>query len=366
MDTSKEYKVNRYVFLIIILALGLFLVFSLIQFFTAFLLAIIFYILGKPLFDKLIKKRKWKKSMAAILIIFVSFFIILLPIITLVSLLYNKIAGVVMHPETIMNTLKTFDAYMKSRFGVELLSTKNIADLQAYATAGLSLILTQSLKFFSTIIMTYFFLYFMIINTGKMEAAIVFYLPFKKDKLMLFGNELVAQTFSNAVGIPMIAVAQGVCGYVSFLIAGVPEAGFWGVIAGFASVIPVVGTGIVWAPVSIYLFAIGHTWQGIFVAAWGLLVMGSADNVIRFLLAKRMADVHPIVTVLGVILGLKYFGFAGLIFGPILISFFILLLKIYYLEYQKPATAKRTNKPRQLMPSYMQPFLGNTKKKLKV
>lgn len=246
---------------------------------------------------------------------------------------------------------------------MQLFSTKNIEDLQSYATTGLSVILTQSLNFLSTIIMTYFFLYFMLINTGRMEAAIVFYLPFKKDKLMLFGNELVAQTFSNAVGIPLIAIAQGFCGWLSFFIAGVPQSGFWGVIAGFSSIVPVVGTGIVWVPMSIYLFAIGSTWQGAFVAAWGLLVMGTADNVIRFLLAKRMADVHPIVTVLGVIMGLKYFGFAGLIFGPILISFFLLLLKIYYLEYQKPATAKRISKPRQLMPSYMQPFLGGNKKK---
>lgn len=365
MDNSREYKINRYVFLSIIIALAIFLVFSLIQFFTAFLLAIIIYILGKPLSDRLIKQKKWKKSMAALVVIGVSFFIILLPIIVLVSLLYNKISSVITHPETIMNALKGFDAYIQGRFGIELIPEKNIADLQSYATTGLSVVLSQSLNFFSTIIMTYFFLYFMINNTGRMEAAIIFYLPFKKDKLMLFGNELVAQTFSNSVGIPLIAVAQGLCGYISFLITGVPEPGFWGVIAGFASIIPVVGTGIVWLPVSIYLFATGANWQGIFVIVWGLLIMGSADNVIRFLLAKRMADVHPVVTVLGVIMGLKYFGLAGLIFGPILISFFILLLKIYYMEYQKPATIKRVNKPRQLMPAYMQPFIGGSSKKKK-
>ncbi|QEC67526.1 AI-2E family transporter [Panacibacter ginsenosidivorans] len=365
MENSKEYKVNRYFFLAIIIALAIFLVFSLIQFFTAFLLAIIIYILGKPLSDWLIKRRRWRKSMAALLIIALSFFIILLPVITLVSLLYDKISSVITHPESILSSLKSFDAYMQNRFGLKLISDKNITELQSYATSGLSVILSQGLSFFSTIIMSYFFLYFMMINTGKMEAAIVFYLPFKKDKLLLFGNELVAQTFSNSVGIPLIAVAQGICGYISFLIAGVPEPGFWGIIAGFASVIPVVGTGIVWVPISIYLFATGNNWQGFFVIIWGLLIMGSADNVIRFLLAKRMADVHPIVTVLGVIMGLKYFGVAGLIFGPILISFFILLLKIYYLEYQKPAAAKRTSKPRQLMPSYMQPFLGGNIKKKK-
>jgi len=365
MDNPKDYKVNRYFFLAIILALGIFLVSSLIQFFTAFLLAIIFYVLGKPLFDNLIKKRGWKKSTAAVLIIFVSFFIILVPVIIFVSLLYNKIATVIAHPQVIIDTLKGFDAYMQEKFNIKLVSDNNLAQVQTYATSALSLVLSQSLNFFSTIIMTYFFLYFMIINTGRMEAGIVFYLPFKKDKLMLFGNELVSQTFSNAVGIPLIAVAQGVCGYVSFLIAGVTDPGFWGVIAGFASIIPVVGTGIVWAPMAVYLFASGHTWQGFFVALWGLLVMGTADNVIRFLLARRMADVHPIVTVLGVIMGLKYFGIAGLIFGPILISFFILLLKIYYIEYQKPVVTKRVARPRQLMPSYMQPFLGGKKPQTK-
>jgi len=68
----------------------------------------------------------------------------------------------------------------------------------------------------------------------------------------------------------------------------------------------------------------GNTWQGFAVLAWSALIMGSADNVIRFVLAKRMADVHPVVTVLGVIMGLNYMGVPGLIFGPLLISYFII------------------------------------------
>ena len=146
------------------------------------------------------------------------------------------------------------------------------------------------------------------------------------------------------------------------MIAGVDEAGFWGVICGFASVIPVVGTGLVWAPIAVYLLITDDTWQGVFVALWGLLVLGVIDNVIRFLLAKKMANVHPVVTVLGVIIGLKYFGVAGLIYGPLLISFFLILLKIYYREYSKPV-GQKTSKPLQLVPSYMQPFLGSKKAK---
>ncbi len=357
VETSKDYKVNRYFFLGIILMFAIFLLMSLIQFFTAFLAAVIFYVLSKGLAEKLIKKKKWKKGNAAILIIIVSFFIILLPIILLVTLLYNKIVQVVSNPTAIIDTIKHFDTVVQEKTGMQLFSANTISSIQGFSTSLLSAILNQGLNFISTILMMYFFLYFMIINVGRMEAGIIFYLPFKRDKINMFGNELVALTFSNSVGIPLIALAQGVLGFIAYRFTGVPESGFWGVITGFCSIIPIVGSGVVWIPITVYHLIIGNTWQGVFVSLWGILLMGSIDNVIRFILAKRMADVHPIVTILGVIMGLKYFGIIGLIFGPVLISYFLILLKIYYIEYQKPIAAKPL-KPRQLMPSYMQPFLG--------
>src|SRR5579885_2646616 len=155
--TSKDYKVNRYFFLAIILALAFFLMYSLAQFFIAFLLSIIFYILGRPLFTRLIKKSGWRKSMAAILIIIVSFFIILVPIIVLVSLLYNKIAMVIAHPQIIMDNIKGLDTYLQQKFNLKIFSDKNLADVQSYATGALSAVLNTGLNFFTTIIMTYFF-----------------------------------------------------------------------------------------------------------------------------------------------------------------------------------------------------------------
>src|SRR5205823_6658866 len=112
---------------------------------------------------------------------------------------------------------------------------------------------------------------------------------------------------------------------------------------------------------TIYLFVINHTWQGVFMIAWGVLILGTTDNVVRFMLAKKMADVHPIITVLGVIMGIKYFGITGLIFGPVLISYFLILLKIYYLEYQigMPVIKKKRNMP----VKFNLPFLGNTRHK---
>ena len=354
-NVSKQ--VNRYIFLAIILFFAYFLFASVKQFFPAFLGAITFYILSKSFVRWLVQKKGWSKSMTAVLIIIISFFLILLPIAGLVSLLYNKISAVLSNPDVITNSIKQADDVIKQKYHISFISADMLASIRSKASDLLSLILNKGLGFVSTILMMYFFLYFMIINMNRMEAAIILYLPFKKDKIKLFGDELVHQTFSNSVGIPSIAVVQGLAGFLCYWITGVRESGFWGVITAFTSFIPVVGTGLVWVPMAVYMLIIGHIWQGIFIVLFGLLVMGTLDNVVRFILAKKMADVHPIITVLGVILGLQYFGFLGLIFGPLLISYFFILLKIYYVEYQKPVLAKQAKK-RQIIPVYMQPFLG--------
>ncbi|MES2003085.1 MAG: AI-2E family transporter [Bacteroidota bacterium] len=363
MENQHDHKINRYFFLTVIIVFALFLIYSLMEFFTAFLAAVMFYVLSKYFVEWLIKKKGWKKSSAAILVIAISFFIILLPVSLLAAMLFKKIQMVGTDVQTIIvQPLKHLDVVLQERFHFVLISEQNMAQAQSYVTGFVSSLLNQGLNLLGTITMMYFFLYFLIVNINRVEAAIVFYLPFGRKKIELFGEELKAQTFSNAVGVPLIAVVQGFIGYLAYLIAGIDEAGFWAVLTGFASVLPIIGTGLVWIPISIYLFANGHTWQGIFVLSWGLVVLSSMDNVVRFVLAKKMADVHPIVTVLGVIIGIKYFGITGLVFGPLIISYFVILLRIYYIEYQKPNPLKRKRSP--VATSYFNvPFLGNKPKK---
>ncbi|HOA39338.1 MAG TPA: AI-2E family transporter, partial [Flavihumibacter sp.] len=236
------------------------------------------------------------------------------------------------------------------------LSNNNIQQIQTISTGMMSTVLNNSLNFFSTITMMYFFLYFMIINVNRMEAAIVFFLPFPRNRIELFGRELVAQTISNAFAVPLIGIVQGTLAYFAYRFAGLPEPGFWAVITGLSSIVPVVGTALVWVPAAVYLIATGQVWPGVGLIAFGAVVLSSADNIIRFLLAKKMADTHPIVTVLGVVMGLKFFNLPGLIFGPLLISYFLILLKIYYWEFQTntPILKRKKNRPVR----FNLPFLG--------
>ena len=361
MENQQDHKITRYFFLSVIIVFALFLLFSLMEFFTAFLAAVMFYVLSNHFVEWLVKRKQWKKSYAAILVILISFFIILLPVSLLAAMLFKKAQLVGSNMQTIIiEPLKNLDSLLQSKYHFILISEKNIAQAQSFITNFISSLLNQGLNLLGTITMMYFFLYFMIVNINRMEAAIIFYLPFKRSKIMIFGEELKAQTFSNAVGVPLIAVMQGSVAYISYLIAGVNEAGFWAVITGITSIIPIIGTGLVWIPVSIYLLAYGQNWQGIFLLIWGLTILSSTDNIVRFVLAKKMADVHPIVTVLGVIIGIQYFGITGLVFGPLIISYFIILLRIYCIEYQKTLPVKRGLKDKN--PTYFNlPFLGKKK-----
>ena len=115
----------------------------------------------------------------------------------------------------------------------------------------------------------------------------------------------------------------------------VPDPFFWFVITTIGSMIPFIGTAIGIIPVTILLYAQGMHWQAVAIFIYGMVVVGATDNFIRLYVLKRLSNVHPLITLFGVVVGVPLFGFIGLIFGPLLISLFLLIVKIYKNEYGK-------------------------------
>ena len=108
----------------------------------------------------------------------------------------------------------------------------------------------------------------------------------------------------------------------------------------FATIIPMVGTMVVYVPLALTLGFAGSWGACVGLLIYGFLVIGGIDNVIRFLLQKSLADIHPLITVFGVILGVSIFGFWGVIFGPLLLSLLILLLNIFRHDYVPGSVAQ--------------------------
>jgi len=146
MQNVPGYKINRYFFLGIILLLGLLLLLSLMEFFTAFLGAVMFYVLCKRNMERLIK-RKWKKSVAATVIILFTFFIIMLPVMLFVTMLYDKIITIAQNPATVIEPFQHFAAIIQQRFDIDINKGNYIVDLQKYATSLISDVIKSGFNF---------------------------------------------------------------------------------------------------------------------------------------------------------------------------------------------------------------------------
>ena len=332
-NTINQNRIRQIIFIAFLLALGILLFIELYTFLPALLGAITLYILMHRWMFYLTEKRKWRKGWTAALLMLASFIVILLPVGLLANMLSSKVSYAIQHSSELMAALKKLVGELEQRFNVVIASESNINKLGNTITASLPRILGTTFNALSTIVFMYFILYFMLVNGRKMEVALYEHIPLKDENVAQLGKETNRMVLSNAIGIPVIALAQGVIGLIGYLIIGVKEPFFWFGVTCIAAMLPVVGAALAYVPISLILLANGQTWQGIAMLIFGFLIIGSIDNVLRFTLLRKLGDVHPLTTVFGVIIGLNLFGFIGLIFGPLLISLFVLLLKIYSNEF---------------------------------
>jgi predicted PurR-regulated permease PerM len=134
---------------------------------------------------------------------------------------------------------------------------------------------------------------------------------------------------------PVVALSQAALAYVGYLFLGVNNPLVYAILVAFTTVIPVVGTSLVWVPVGLSAILTGDILRGILLLAYGLAIIGGSDAVIRFVLQKKLANIHPLITFFGVLTGLAMFGFWGIIFGPLLLSLLLLLFNMYRHDYIK-------------------------------
>lgn len=337
-STVNPQRLRQISFFVLLVFLFVFLFLQMTAFLPAFLGAITFYmVLRKPM-ENLVEKRKWKKGLAAGLLLLLSFLIVLVPIWIMVTMLSGRIGEVLQNSDKIMSALTSTVTNLEQKFNIELLSSKDTNKVTGELASYLPRVLGATFNTVTSILILYFILYFMLVAGKRLEHWVYNYLPLKDSNVEFMGREFKNLVISNALGIPLVAILQGVVGLICYLFLGVTDVWFWFVFTCVASMIPFVGAALAYVPLAVVLFSQDHNVKAIILLVYGFGVIGTVDNVFRFMLQKKMGDVHPLITVFGVIIGIKLFGFIGLIFGPILISMFILLVKIYMNEFVERRT----------------------------
>ena len=157
--------------------------------------------------------------------------------------------------------------------------------------------------------------------------------PLKKANVNLLGEKIRKMVMANAIGIPVVAIGQGIIALIGYLIFGAPSAILLFALTCVGSMLPIVGAAIIYVPVCIFMIAEGKVGPGLGLAAYCVIAVGLTDNLLRFTLLKKLENIHPLNTVFGIIMGINLFGFMGLIFGPILISITVLLIQVYRDEF---------------------------------
>jgi len=326
-------RFRQIVFFTILLALAL-LIFLQVNFLIPGVLgAVTLYVLNRKFLFKLIYQKKWNKYFATILILTINAIVLSIPFGLASIFVIPKLQNFTENASDLFQGMKEIIEQVSTRTGIELLTKENISNIPSVVSSFLPDFFSSAANAFINISTLFFVLFFIMINASKIEAQLLKLIPLKSSNKKMITKETKNIVTSYAIGIPVLAVAQGLCAFIGYIVFGIKDPMLWGFVTAVCSVIPFVGTIIIWLPLVVYLFANGQTEAAIGLAAYCSIIVLNVDNVLRLFLLKAFADIHPLITLFGVITGLKLFGFIGLIFGPLLVSYLLLLVRIYVNEF---------------------------------
>ena len=333
MSVKEQYR--KYSLITIILGLGLLLFLKMTPFMGGILGACTIYIMVRDQMLYLTQKKKIRKSVTAIILLIEAILCFLVPLSLAVWLLISKLQTVNVDTATFVDTITNLADWIRRKTEYDLLSKENISSI-ASILPGIGQFLMGGISSFAVnLFVLVFVLYFMLIGGTKMEQYIYELLPFSDSNKKHVMNEINMIVRANAIGIPLLAIIQGAIATLGYYLFDAPSALLFGFLTCFATVIPIVGTTLVWFPLAAYLAISGDWPHAIGLLLYCGLIVTNIDNLIRFILQKKMADTHPLITIFGVVIGLSLFGFMGVIFGPLLISIFILCVNIFKEQYLK-------------------------------
>ncbi|MEL4305162.1 AI-2E family transporter [Methanococcoides sp. LMO-2] len=334
----KERSVKMILALLAIIILAVVLSYALIPYINAFLGAFILYVIFKPVYCLLTERFKLRKDVSAITVMLLSLIVVFIPLYFLFVSIVGELGGVI---NSIIANISYVEIIENIEYLDEVLPDLEIQDklINVVSTAGsyLSGYLLSALQniggYVISLIIMFFLLYYLFTSTNTgFDTKIKEYVPFNNRNTDKILSELKNVIQSTLIATLLIAVLQGSLLGLTFYAVGIEGATLWGVATAVLSFVPLIGSPIIWIPATIIQIALKN-----YVAAVAIFIMGliisNIDNLLRPFIQKKVGAMHPFVSLLGIFTGIYLFGIIGIIVGPLLISTFLLILKMFNEEY---------------------------------
>jgi predicted PurR-regulated permease PerM len=326
--------------LLILVILAAVLLYALYPYINAFFGAFILYVVFKPLYKFMVRKRV-NKSLAAFTIIILTFVLILIPLYFLLTIIIVQIQSVLFDTDTLVMHMANINTYIDQlnlvSLPFEINVEEKVTEVVTAAANYFSVLLINAVQSIGQrmieFIIMYFLLYYLLLSTGsEYSAKLTNAIPFCRKNTKILMDEFSKIINATLISSGIIAIIQGAMLTITFLLLGVEGAFLWGFITMILSFLPVVGAPVVWIPATIIQLAQQDyfTAVGIFI---GGSILSSIDNFLRPVIQNKVGKIHPLESLIGVIIGLNLFGLLGIIIGPLLISYVVLMAKMFNEEY---------------------------------
>ncbi|CAN5225201.1 AI-2E family transporter [soil metagenome] len=340
----RDVENKSFVLLVILASLGL--LWVVLPFFGAILWAVVATVLFTPLHTRFRAAMPHRRNSAALLTLLVIIAVVIIPALLIGALLLQEINDIYLKVQTgelnVAHSFTQFQAILPTWAG-RLLERFGLTDFEAVQArigagiassfqtlAGRALSIGQSAFGLIVALGVMLYLTFFLLRDGKALAArIDAAIPLDPVQWRSLTARFITVIRATIKGSLVVAVAQGLIGGVVFWGLGIQGAILWGVSMAFFSLLPAIGTGLIWVPVAIYLLVSGAIWQGVVLVLCGLFVIGMVDNVLRPILVGRDTRMPDYVVLISTLGGLEVFGFNGFVIGPVIAALFMAVWEIF-------------------------------------
>lgn len=304
--------------------------YALLPFFNALFGSVLLYFLFRPLYIYF-HKHGFNRSWSATFVIIISLLVLVVPLGFGTTLVVQEISDGLANPSGYVERLSYVDEMIPFVDVVSILDN-SLDVLISFSKDLLFSAVNNITKILIQLTITYFLLYFMLIDSENLNKKIKSFLPFNKKNSSRLVDQFDKVTHATVVTTGLIALMQGSLLGFGFAILGIPGAFFWGFMGILISFLPVIGIPFIWVPTVIIQLISGNTFVGFAILAWGSF-LSTVDNFLRPYIQNKVGQIHPLITLIGVFVGLSLFGILGLVIGPLLLSYSLSITEMYFEEY---------------------------------
>ncbi|MGB5276809.1 MAG: AI-2E family transporter [Gammaproteobacteria bacterium] len=339
--------INNSILVLMVVAISA-LFFSMIhQFLMAIFLAGLFSALARPVYRRLKMTFKGHRHLASVTTLLLMSIVVLIPLMLLIAVVVAQAIDVgqsvtpwikqtIEQPDRIsayLQHLPFYDQLVPYREVILEKAGKVVGTISKWIVGGLSQATLGTANFLFMSFVFLYTMYFFQMDGKKLIRKILYYLPLNSDDENLMLEKFTSVTRATIKGTLLIGILQGGLAGGAFAVAGIDNAVFWGTVMAVLSIIPSVGSALVWIPASIVLFVEGSIANGVGLLLFCGVVVGSLDNVLRPMLVGKDTKMHELMIFFGTLGGIMMFGIAGIFIGPLIASLFVTIWELYGLAF---------------------------------